>query len=60
MNLYWGSTFLSATPDIDTHTSQESEREAALAVERAISGDSFSNVLDSKNQDAANKSEGSC
>jgi len=54
-----GHSNLSTTADIYTHTSQESEREAALAVERAIYGDLFSNVLNSenKNKDAATKSE---
>jgi len=63
-NLKWaqkllGHSNLSTTADIYTHTSQESEREAALAVERAIYGDLFSNVLNSenKNKDAATKSE---
>ena len=50
-----GHSNLSTTADIYTHTTQESEREAALAVERAIYGDLFSNVLNSenKNKDAA-------
>jgi integrase len=54
-----GHSNLSTTADIYTHTSQESEREAALAVERAIYGDLFANVLNSenKNKDAATKSE---
>ena len=54
-----GHSNLSTTADIYTHTSHESEREAALAVERAIYGDLFSNVLNSenKNKDAATKSE---
>lgn len=46
---------LRTAADIYTHTTQESEREAALAVERAIYGDLFSTVLTSenKNKDAA-------
>lgn len=50
-----GHSNLSTTADIYTHTTQESEREAALAVERAIYGDLFSTVLNSenKNKDAA-------
>jgi integrase len=45
-----GHSNLSTTADIYTHTSQESEREAALAVERAIYGDLFSTVLKSENE----------
>jgi len=45
-----GHSNLSTTADIYTHTTQESEREAALAVERAIYGDLFSNVLNSENK----------
>lgn len=50
-----GHSNLSTTAEIYTHTSEESEREAALAVERAIYGKLFSNVLNSenKNKDAA-------
>jgi integrase len=39
-----GHSNLSTTADIYTHTSEESEREAALAVERAIYGNLFSNL----------------
>ena len=39
---FLGHSNISTTPDIYTHTSEESEREAALAVERAIYGDLFS------------------
>jgi integrase len=45
-----GHSNLSTTADIYVHTSPESEREAALAVERAIYGDLFSNVLNSENK----------
>lgn len=45
-----GHSNLSTTADIYTHTTQESEREAALAVERAIYGDLFSTVLKSENK----------
>jgi len=50
-----GHSNFSTTADIYTHTSEESEREAALAVERAIYGKLFSTVLNSenKNKDAA-------
>ena len=40
-----GHSNLSTTADIYTHTSAEAERDAALAVERAIYGDLFSIVL---------------
>jgi len=45
-----GHSNLSTTADIYTHTSVEAEREAALAVERAIYGDLFSTVLNSENK----------
>ncbi len=45
-----GHSNLSTTADIYTHTTQDSEREAALAVERAIYGDLFSTVLNSENK----------
>ena len=45
-----GHSNLSTTADIYTHTTQESEREAALAVERAIFGDLFSTVLNPENK----------
>ncbi len=45
-----GHSNLSTTADIYTHTSEESEREAALAVERAIYGNLFSTVLNSENK----------
>ena len=54
-----GHPSLSATADIHTYTSQESEREAALAVEWAIYGDMCSTVLNSENKNnaAATQSE---
>jgi len=48
-----GHSNLSTTADIYTHTSEESEREAALAVERAIYGNLFSTVLNSENKNSS-------
>jgi len=48
-----GHSNLSTTADIYTHTSEESEREAALAVERAIYGNLFSTVLKSENKNSS-------
>jgi integrase len=48
-----GHSNLSTTADIYTHISEESEREAALAVERAIDGNLFSNVLNSENKNGS-------
>jgi integrase len=45
-----GHSNLSTTADIYTHTNEESEREAAIAVERAVYGELFSNVLNSENK----------
>jgi integrase len=45
-----GHPNLSTTADIYTHTTDESEREAAVALERAIFGDLFSTVLNSENK----------
>ena len=47
-----GHSNLSTTADIYTHTSEESEREAALPVERAIYGNLFSTVLNSENKNS--------
>ncbi len=44
-----GHSNLSTTADIYTHTSADAEREAALAVERAIYGDLFPVVPETKN-----------
>ena len=48
-----GHSNFSTTADIYTHTSEESEREAALAVERAIYGNLFSTVLNSENKNSS-------
>ena len=48
-----GHSNLSTTADIYTRTSEESEREAALAVERAIYGNLFSTVLNSENKNSS-------
>jgi integrase len=50
-----GHSNLSTTADVYTHTFAEAEREAALALEQAIYGDLFSNVLktENKNNNAA-------
>jgi hypothetical protein len=40
---------LSTTADVYTHTSADAEREAALAVERAVYGDLFVNVRENAN-----------
>jgi len=45
-----GHSNLSTTADVYTHTSSEAEREAALALEQAIFGDLFSNVLKIENK----------
>jgi len=47
-----GHSNFSTTADIYTHTIEESDREAALAVERAIYGNLFSNVLNSENKNS--------
>jgi integrase len=47
-----GHSNLSTTADIYTHTSEESEREATVAVERAIYGNLFSTVLKSENKNS--------
>jgi hypothetical protein len=52
-----GHSNRSTTADIHTHTTQESEREAALAVGRVIYGDRFSTVLNSQNKKAAIQEE---
>jgi integrase len=44
-----GHSNLSTTADVYTHTFTEAEREAALALEKAIYGDLFSNVLKIEN-----------
>jgi hypothetical protein len=41
---------LSTTADVYSHTSNEAEREAALALEQAIYGDLFSVVLKTENK----------
>lgn len=45
-----GHSNLGTTADVYTHTSTEAEREAALALEQAIYGDLFSNVLKTENK----------
>lgn len=49
---FLGHSNISTTADIYTHTSEETEREAAIAVERAIYGNLFSTVLDSENRNS--------
>jgi integrase len=44
-----GHSNLGTTADVYTHTFSEAEREAALALEQAIYGDLFSNVLETEN-----------
>jgi hypothetical protein len=46
-----GHSNFSTTADIYTRTLEESDREAALAVERAIDGNLFSTVLNSETKD---------
>jgi integrase len=43
---------VSTTADIYTHPSDESERRASRALEQAIFGDLFSNVLNSENKNS--------
>jgi len=45
-----GHSNLGTTADVYTHTFTEAEREAALALEQAIYGDLFSNVLETENK----------
>lgn len=45
-----GHSNLSTKADVYTHTSNEAEREAALALEQAIDGDLFSVVLKIENK----------
>lgn len=47
---FLGHSNITTTADIYTHTSEQTEREAALAVERAIYGNLFSTVLNSENK----------
>ena len=49
---FLGHSNIGTTADIYTHMSEETEREAALAVERAIYGDLFSTVLNSENKNS--------
>ena len=50
---FLGHSNISTTADIYTHLSEEAEREAALAVERAIYGNLFSTVLNSENKNSS-------
>lgn len=45
-----GHSNLGTTADVYTHTFTEAEREAAVALEQAIYGDLFSNVLETENK----------
>jgi integrase len=48
---------INTTEDIYIHTSEESERAAALAVERAIHGNLFSTVLNSENKNSGGSNQ---
>lgn len=50
---FLGHSNISTTANIYTHISEESEREAAIAVERAIYGNLFSTVLNSENKNSS-------
>ena len=54
---FLGHADISTTANIYTHTSSESERGAAVAIERAIFGDLFSTVLKTENKNSSGDSE---